>query len=122
LKNLLDLFYIENYVVNEKGFSSEIRLDPEHIVYAGHFPGHPVTPGVIQMFIVHNLLEKHLGKKILLMSVSQCKFLKILNPVENSYLTVKVNIEFNEESFTVSASGANDKDIFFKLNATYRCI
>jgi 3-hydroxyacyl-[acyl-carrier-protein] dehydratase len=109
-------------VVNEKGFSSDIRLDPEHIVYAGHFPGHPVTPGVIQMFIVHNLLEKHLGKKILLKSVSESKFLKILNPVENSHLTVNVSIDLNEESLKVSASGANKKNVFFRLNATYKLI
>ena len=122
MNNLIDLFCIENYVVNEKGFSSEIRLDAKHTVYSGHFPEQPVTPGVIQLFIVHNLLEKHLEKKIQLKTVSQCKFLKILNPDENPYLTVNVTIELKEDILTISATGANKNHVFFKLNASYTFI
>lgn len=33
--------------VNETEISSEFHFDPELDFYRGHFPGHPVTPGVI---------------------------------------------------------------------------
>ena len=77
---LNDFFKIIDTSANENSFISKIEINPQHIVFIGHFPGYPVTPGVIQIQIVHELLEKHFGIKMELKTMPQCKFLKILNP------------------------------------------
>ncbi len=122
MKILNNLFEVVNYFITDTGFSSGIKLNPEHLVYSGHFPGHPVTPGVIQMYIVHNLLETHFQKRIKLLSISQCKFLKILNPLENSELNVTVIIKNYGEVLTINATGETHTAVFLKLNANYQFV
>ncbi|MDQ6890037.1 MAG: 3-hydroxyacyl-ACP dehydratase [Bacteroidota bacterium] len=108
--------------VNEVGFITRIELNAGHIVYSGHFPGHPVTPAVIQMQIVHELLEKHFCKNLKLITVSQCKFLKILNPIETSQVVIHIEYNRADELLDIKARGENGMDIFFKLNSSYQFI
>ncbi len=114
-----DFFKILESSKTESGFSTRIELNAEHIIYTGHFPGQPVTPGVIQMQIVHELLSMHLGKELKLCKMSQCKFLKVLNPIETEQLFISIIIKQQGEMLTVKASGKKDSSIFFKLNASY---
>lgn len=113
------LFEILEISVTETGFITIIKLNAGHLVYAGHFPGHPVTPGVIQIQIVHELSEKHFQQKLKLLTMPQCKFLKILNPEEAS--TIVIHIEFTREGelLHIKANGVEGAVIFFKLNAVY---
>jgi 3-hydroxyacyl-[acyl-carrier-protein] dehydratase len=122
LKLIDGLFEVFECSVNEAGFITTIKLNAGHTVYSGHFPGHPVTPGVIQIQIVHELLEEHFQKKLKLLTIPQCKFLKILNPEEAS--TIVIHIEFTREGelLRIKASGVDGTVIFFKLNAVYQFI
>ncbi len=119
MKLINDFFKVLETSVSEGGFITKIKLNPDHIIYSGHFPGHPVTPGVIQLQIIHELLENHFCKNLKLITMPQCKFLKILNPNETSQ--VVVHIEFNrmDEQLNIKAWGKNGIDIFFKLNSIY---
>ncbi|MDQ6844187.1 MAG: hypothetical protein M3Z92_07535 [Bacteroidota bacterium] len=119
---LNDLFVMIKTSVNEVGFITRIELNAGHIVYSGHFPGHPVTPAVIQMQIVHELLEKHFCKNLKLITVSQCKFLKILNPIETSQVVIHIEPNQTGKLLSVKARGENGTDIFFKLNSSYQFI
>jgi 3-hydroxyacyl-[acyl-carrier-protein] dehydratase len=118
---LNDFFEVLHTAPVESGFIASIQLRPGHLVYAGHFPGFPVTPGVIQIQIVHELLERQLGRKLKLKTMSQCKFLNILNPVETPQLTI--HIEFTEQEgglINVKARGERSPLVFFRLNACYQ--
>jgi len=111
---------ITGYEVIDNGFTVTITINPEHIVYLGHFPGHPVTPGVIQLQIVHELLEYHFQKNIKLVSVSDCRFLKVLNPEETKQLTVHAGYTLENGLLHIRATGNNGSFVFFKLSAVYR--
>jgi 3-hydroxyacyl-[acyl-carrier-protein] dehydratase len=116
------MFVVLETSVSELGFITTIELQPGHIIYSGHFPGHPVTPGVIQMQIVHELLEKHFCKNLKLITMSRCKFLKILNPKETSQIAVHIEFNRTNELLNIKAWGENGTDIFFKLNSVYQFI
>lgn len=120
LKLINDFFNVLESSTGEEGFTTTIELNPAHIVYSGHFPGYPVTPGVIQMQIVHELLEKHFCKSLKLIAMPQCKFYKILNPDETSQLVVHIEFATMGDQVNVKARGVNDTDIFFKLESVYR--
>jgi 3-hydroxyacyl-[acyl-carrier-protein] dehydratase len=122
LKLINDLFVVLETSASEVGFITIIELNPGHIVYSGHFPGHPVTPGVIQMQIVHELLEKHFCKNLRLITMSRCKFLKILNPNETSQIVIHIAFNRTDELLNIKAWGENGTDIFFKLNSVYQFI
>lgn len=122
MKLINDFFKVLGTAVSDTGFITTIELNPAHIVYVGHFPGHPVTPGVIQMQIVHELLQKQFSRELRLIAMPQCKFLKILNPEETLRMTIYIEMNTKDELLNVKARGENGKDIFFKLNAVYQFI
>ncbi|MCU7551595.1 3-hydroxyacyl-ACP dehydratase [Chitinophagaceae bacterium LB-8] len=114
-----DLFEIMENSGNESSLTATIKLHPGHIIYKGHFPGHPVTPGVIQVQIVQELLENQLKRKLNLIEMPDCKFLKVLNPAEVKQLTVSIEYAGKDDLLNVKAIGKNDSGIFFKLSAVY---
>ena len=118
MKLMNDFFEILNSFDNTTGFISTIKLNPNHIVYTGHFPGHPVTPGVIQMQIVHELVEQHFNRKLKLKNMPQCKFLKILNPNETTQIDIHIEYEQKEEIVNIKAFGKNESGIYFKFQAS----
>ncbi len=122
LKLLNTLFVLLDTSVNERGFTTTIQINRDHIVYTGHFPGYPVTPAVIQMQIVHELLENYLGKKLKLLAMPQCKFLTILNPVKTPQLAIHLEIKKIDELLEIKAHGENGQHVFFKLASVYQFI
>lgn len=118
---LSSFFTIDNIEDTDKGFVSHITLNGAHEIYEGHFPQNPVTPGVIQLQLVKELLETKLNKSLTLNTMSRCKYLKVLDP--RSTPNIQISIEFTASSTpenpSVSASGQHGDDVFFKFNATY---
>ena len=54
-----DLFTsIDNYLAQEGHYAFRVRLDASHPVYRGHFPGHPVLPGVCTLQLVRECLNR----------------------------------------------------------------
>lgn len=120
MKLLGDFFNVLDTSIGANGFFAVIELNPRHVVYTGHFPGHPVTPGVIQMQIIHELLEDHFVRKLSLLKMPQCKFLKVLDPRETTQLKIFIEFTTRDNLIHVKARGENEMDIFFKLLALYQ--
>ena len=119
MKLLNSLFEIIESSDSTSGFSVRVRLFPDHVVYKGHFPGYPVTPGVIFIQMIHELIEHSLGKAIRLVEISNCKFLKIVNPEKESSLVITADVALKDELLHVKALGKNNSGIFLKLDAVY---
>lgn len=94
-----------------------IKLNAAHKIYSGHFPNNPITPGVVQMQIVKEILEYKHKKELKLLGMSRCKFLKILNPIETPLVTI--DITTGDHPLHVSATGIHGEDVYFKLSATF---
>lgn len=120
MKLINDFFDVLESSVSEAGFITTIKLNPGHIVYSGHFPGYPVTPGVIQIQIVHELLEKHFQRSLKLSEMRQCKFLKVLNPEETSQIVIHIEFTSADELLYIKARGEDGIEVFFKLNSVYQ--
>lgn len=102
-------------------FNFTIKLNANHAIFEGHFPGNPVTPGVVQLEIIKELLSEGLGKTVHLQSMSNCKYLAILNP--NDCGEVQVSIAYTEqEDGNVKAVVVikNDQTTFLKSVGIYR--
>lgn len=116
---LNDLYTIQNTSVSEGTASYQIKVTAAHPLYKGHFPGQPVTPGVILVEIVKELLENYLGKSLEMSKMRQCKFLSAHNPVQNPQIGISVSWTSGDE-YTVHAAGSAQPEVFFKLSACYR--
>ena len=93
-----------------------IALRPDSPVYAGHFPGFPVTPGVALLTIVRELLESRLHKSLTLSSADDVKFLRPLTP-DNNPVTV-IFREFGNDG--VKAEVSSPVGLHARMNLSYR--
>ena len=101
-------------------FVFSIEINAGHSIFKGHFPGNPVTPGVVQIEIIKELSIEATGKIISLSTMGNCKFLAILNPNTDSKVDVILKIsESNENEIKVNAVIQNASTIYLKMGANY---
>lgn len=96
--------FIERIVeLSDDHIIAEYRLKNDEFFYKGHFPSHPVTPGVILTEIMAQTGLVALGIYLLrkdnkeaklttLFTDCQCEYLKVVEP--NELLTIKAKKEF----------------------------
>ncbi len=104
-----------------EGLVAELKINADHSIFEGHFPNNPVTPGVVQLEIVKELVSDFIGRKVNLSTLSNSKFLAILNPVETP--NVNVNLSIKEEDGLIKVSGqiVTTTDIsILKIAAVYK--
>jgi len=115
-----DFYIIESSRVEEDTCIFSIKLNKDHIIYKGHFPGNPITPGVVQIEIIKELSSESLKKLISLDSMGNCKFLAILNPNSDGQVDVVLKIsELEDKKIKVIAQIQNKSNVYLKMNAVY---
>ena len=60
--------------------AAELSARRDSAVYQGHFPGQPVTPGVLMLQAVTELLSQASGKLLALKKVNNVKYLAMMGP------------------------------------------
>ncbi|MET0232858.1 MAG: hydroxymyristoyl-ACP dehydratase [Rhodanobacteraceae bacterium] len=63
-----------------------VRIAASHPALPGHFPGHPIVPGVVLLDRVAAAIERSCGTR--LAKIASVKFLAPLNPEEDAELRV----------------------------------
>ena len=118
---LKDNFYkIVNAGKNENDLFFSIELNENHSIFQGHFPDNPITPGVVQMEIVKELLQVDKAQKLKMISMSNCKFLAILNPNENNSIDVVLTVNEGENNtLKVNSVFKNSETTFLKMSSIY---
>jgi 3-hydroxyacyl-[acyl-carrier-protein] dehydratase len=120
---LLDNFYsVIQSTGNNENVRALITFDREHPIFNGHFPGHPVVPGVCMMQILKEVLARHTGEKLQIASGDNIKFLSIINPDEHA--EVEVNVSFSKvgSDYNIQASLLSGVVTFFKFKGTFRLL
>ncbi len=59
-----------------------VTIDADHPSLAGHFPGHPVVPGVVMLGEVMNAIREMAKVNIEFVGVPSAKFMSPLSPGE----------------------------------------
>lgn len=121
---LLNNFYtILESNTNEKGLSVLVKIDKEHSIFEGHFPNHPVTPGVCTMQIIKELSEEHLGKKLMLKMARNVKFMAIINPQQNEDVRFDLAIDTDENGdYSIKSTVLIDENPALKFGGVYKII
>jgi 3-hydroxyacyl-[acyl-carrier-protein] dehydratase len=82
---------------------ARFRIDADHPALPGHFPGHPVVPGVVVLEEVLLAAERAFGATALL-GVPQAKFMSPLRPGIEAEVVLEA--AGGATKFTVTAGGA----------------
>jgi 3-hydroxyacyl-[acyl-carrier-protein] dehydratase len=86
-----------------------ILLNAEHPIYAAHFPGNPVMPGVCMIQMVKELVELYLRKELFLRQVISAKFLNVINPLKYKEVDFSMIFEDDEKVSVI----VKDEDVTF---------
>ena len=99
---------------------AKIRLNAAHEIFAAHFPGNPVTPGVCMMQIIKDLSEQQLGSDLFMNSLSTAKFVALVNPFLTPNLVFEIEIvEKGDNLFLVRNTTTFNETVALKLSCTY---
>lgn len=116
---LLNDFYTISKQENLEGsLKATILLNPKHQIFKGHFPGHPVVPGVCMMQIIREVMQVKTGRKLRIAGADFIKFLTIINPEQNQEVDMTISYTEDGGSYALSASLFSGATVFFKFRST----
>ena len=78
---------------------AEIIVPPDSPWFDGHFPEEPVLPGLAQISMVFDVVQKASGGEWRVSSVSRVRFKRIVRP-ENSLEVIAVPLQKEKDSFS----------------------
>ena len=76
-------------IINLTNEESEVRLLPSSVVYAAHFPGYPITPGVVIVKIAVELMSEICGHAVDVISARNMKFVSPVIPSDDTRLVYR---------------------------------
>jgi 3-hydroxyacyl-[acyl-carrier-protein] dehydratase len=63
-----------------RSLSSTVHVDPADPVFAGHYPGFPVLPGMYLVEYVHEAVSAACASRTTLLAMDRARFLKPVRP------------------------------------------
>ena len=118
LKN--DFYTIRETQNTDKGANFVVHLNADHFIYAAHFPGNPITPGVCLAQIVKELTEELVQVPLFLKVVKNIKFMQIINPLLHDEVTFALSVQQESEGgYKVSANIESGSETFSKMSLQF---
>ncbi|MCK9219796.1 MAG: 3-hydroxylacyl-ACP dehydratase [Bacteroidales bacterium] len=122
LGNFFDIQSFTNTETSEdqQKYKVSTKLNQNHAIYQGHFPGNPIVPGVCQVQMVRELAEKALNTSLRLTESDNIKFLSMIIPHENPLLDVDLVIKpLSENRYSITATLGKSESIFLKFKGKF---
>jgi len=119
---LKDNFYkIKEIQYTHNSVIYTVRFNSDHFIYASHFPGNPITPGVCITQIVKELAEELTQTSLFLKIVKNIKFIQIINPLLYPEVNfILSNPKEDESGYKVTANVEYNGDIFAKMSLQFK--
>jgi len=100
-----------------------ILINEKHEVFKGHFPGNPIMPGVCMMQIIKELTEEITGSSLIMQSLSNVKFMALINPEVTPELQIELDITVNDDqTIKVKNTTTFNETVALKLGSVYKKI
>lgn len=118
---LKDFYKITSLDKNENQHRAIIVVNEKHEVFGGHFPGNPIMPGVCMMQIIKELTEQITGCKLTLQTLSNVKFMALINPDVTPELRLELDIQETEDGLVkVKNASYFNETTALKLSSVYK--
>ena len=96
MKTLLsDFTKVIERSVNGDQIDTILKINAQHQVFKGHFPNMPILPGVLITQLFKEEVEHLVYKELTIFEIKQIKFLKTINPEEDSIIQLKISLNFD---------------------------
>ncbi|MDD4848790.1 MAG: hydroxymyristoyl-ACP dehydratase [Bacteroidales bacterium] len=112
-------FYIDQQSGNVDETLFHVSLNPNHAVYQGHFPNNPIAPGVCNIQMLKECLEKLLHCPLFLCQVKQCRFLSVITPLQQQQLQIKMQVQQSEMTAKMSATVFDNTTVYIEFKGEF---
>jgi 3-hydroxyacyl-[acyl-carrier-protein] dehydratase len=118
-----DFYTIGKQTNIDGGLLVEVKFNPDHKIYQAHFPQNPITPGVMLIEMVKELLMGFYNTPLTLLAAKNVKFLHVVNPLEHPLVDFKIITSVDADD-TIKANVSVEKDdvVFAKIVNVYKKI
>ncbi|OHT46454.1 MULTISPECIES: 3-hydroxyacyl-ACP dehydratase [Flavobacterium] len=104
-------------------YTISILINEKHDVFKGHFPGNPIMPGVCMIQIIKELTESITKSTLIMQTLSNVKFMALINPEVNPELRLELDIVTTEEDLVKVKNTTYFNDtVALKLSNVYKKI
>ena len=111
-----NFFTINTIKTSGNKIKAQIEINPSHPIFHGHFPAHPLVPGVCMMQMIKEIAESVIGQKTRLVKSDHLKFLSVIDPRVNSSIQADLSYTIDEGGeINIVASLLNAEVIFLKF-------
>lgn len=114
-----DLFNIIRSCADDGQLQCAISLNQDCEIYRGHFPGNPITPGVVMIGIARELMETALEKKLKLDSAASVKYTSILSPSEHGNVEYNISYQLVDNIVRGKVTVADGETTFARMSLTW---
>lgn len=121
LKNFYKILSEEK--ISDSKHNITILVNEKHEIFKGHFPGNPIMPGVCMIQIIKELTEKITQKTLMIQTLSNVKFMALINPENNPELRLELDITITEDDLVKVKNTTYFNDtVALKLSNVYKKI
>ncbi|MBF4515255.1 3-hydroxyacyl-ACP dehydratase [Flavobacterium sp. ANB] len=107
--------------INDTKYIITILVNEKHDVFKGHFPGNPIMPGVCMIQIIKELSEKITGATLMIQTLTNVKFMALINPEATPELRLELDIVTTEDDLVkVKNTTYFNETVALKLSNVYK--
>lgn len=119
---LKDFYSVLKSSVEEGKYFTQVQINKDHGIYNGHFPGRPVTPGVILMHLFKEEAERRFDCKLQFKKGNNVKFMAVVDPNTDAILNLETEITEENQEIKLKGVAKNSAGISLKINSLYKKI
>jgi 3-hydroxyacyl-[acyl-carrier-protein] dehydratase len=112
---LNDLYTIQTLEEKQNQIQATVLLRADHAIFKGHFPGHPVLPGVCMMEMIAEITGHHLQKHFRISGGPMFKFLQMIDPRKNPLIHLEIKYQATYSNTAASGKLYAGSAIFMKF-------
>jgi 3-hydroxyacyl-[acyl-carrier-protein] dehydratase len=109
-------YIIQSEESSEGTFRFRVVFDAGHAVFAGHFPGRPIVPGVFLTEIIRDCVNIFKSNIYKISGITSIKYLNVIDPGETPEVTLSGTIvEESEGKLTLNAQFSAGEVVFARM-------
>jgi 3-hydroxyacyl-[acyl-carrier-protein] dehydratase len=116
---LNNLYTIQKITETEKIIQATVQLHAEHPIFKGHFPGHPVLPGVCMLEMISEITGSHLRERIRINSASMIKYLNMIDPNKDPMIQFEIKYEQGPNNILTQGKIYSGTRVFMKYQLSF---
>ena len=110
-----NLYTIKEISQNENTIHANVSLRAEHDIFKGHFPGHPVLPGVCMLEMIAEICSSFLKQRFRITNAPMIKFLQMIDPNRDPSIEFEITHVSDREKTMAQGKIYSGPRVFMKF-------